>query len=129
MLQITNLTRRKIDKKILKEVFEATKKVLRKKTEEISLVLTGDTKIREINKKYRRKDQTTDVLSFEGLNEIFISLPQAEKQAKERKIGLNCELTRLFVHGIVHLAGFNHEKSKTEAAKMEKIEDKILSKI
>jgi len=129
ILLVTNLTQKRINSVFLQRVFEAAKKILGKKIEEVSLVLAGDDKIKEINKKYRRKNETTDVLSFEELNEIFISLPQAKKQAQERKIGLNCELTRLFVHGIVHLAGFDHEKSKTEAKKMEEIENKIISKI
>ena len=120
----------------------AAQKVLKGKMGETSLVLTDNERIREINKKYRRENEITDVLSFEELNEIFISLPRAQAQARkakltnghaqrggERKIGLNCELTRLFVHGIVHLAGYDHEKSKKEAVEMAKIERKILLKI
>ncbi len=129
MLQITNLTLEKIDKKFLEKAFLATQKTLGEKIKEISLVLVNDEKIREINKKYRQKNKITDVLSFEELNEIFISLPQAKRQAKRLKHSLNCELTRLFVHGIVHLAGFDHEYSEKEAREMERIENKILEKI
>ena len=126
MLQITNLTRRKINEKIFQEVFSAAQKILKGKTKETSLVLTDNERIKEINKKYRRKNEITDVLSFEELNEIFISLSRAQAQARERKIGLNCELTRLFVHGIVHLAGYDHEKSAKKAERMFAIEGRIL---
>ncbi len=126
MLQITNLTRRKINEKIFQEVFSAAQKILKGKIKETSLVLTDNERIKEINKKYRRKNEITDVLSFEELNEIFISLSRAQAQARERKIGLNCELTRLFVHGIVHLAGYDHEKSAKKAERMFAIEGRIL---
>ncbi|MEK7067663.1 MAG: rRNA maturation RNase YbeY, partial [Patescibacteria group bacterium] len=65
-------------------------------------------------------------LSFEELNEIFISLPQAKRQDRLFKTGLKPELTRLLTHGIVHLAGYDHEKSAQEAERMFKVEEKIL---
>lgn len=105
-------------------------KVLGKKgLENISLVLVGDAKMKELNKKYRGKNRVTDVLSFEELNEIFICLPQAKRQAKALKHPLNCELTRLVVHGIVHLKGYEHEGSKRQAARMLAVENKILELI
>ena len=128
-LQITNLTRRKIDKKILQEAFLAAQKILGEKVKEASLVLINDARIREINKKYRGQNRVTDVLSFDVLNEIFISIPQARQQAKERKIRLNCELTRLLVHGIVHLAGYDHKKSVKKAERMFAVEEKILKNL
>ncbi|KKS64263.1 MAG: putative rRNA maturation factor [Parcubacteria group bacterium GW2011_GWB1_42_6] len=96
------------------------------KLKQISLVIVGEDKIREINKKYRGKDAVTDVLSFEELNEIFICLAQAQRQADLLKTSLNFELTRLLVHGIVHLKGYDHERSKKEADEMEGIERKIV---
>lgn len=97
--------------------------------EEISLVLVGDKKIRQLNKEYLNKSRVTDVLSFEGLNEIFICLPQAKRQAKALKHPLNCELTRLLVHGIVHLKGYEHEGSKRQAVRMLAMENKILNSL
>jgi len=67
MIEITNLTKEKIVAGFLKKVAEKATKVLGKKDfAEISLVLVGDAKMKEINKQYRGKNSVTDVLSFEG---------------------------------------------------------------
>jgi len=142
MLQITNLTQTRIDEKALKTVARiAATFLVKKELKDISLVLVGDAKMKAVNKKYRRKNKTTDVLSFEELNEIFISLPMAKKQArlasknsdskraKLLKTSLKVELTRLLAHGIVHLNGYDHEKSASEAERMFAVETKILDKI
>ena len=85
--------------------------------------------IQVLSKKYRGKNATTDVLSFEDLNEIYICLPQAKRQAKLLKTSEKAELTRLLVHGIVHLKGHDHEKSAKEAEKMRQIEEGILKNL
>lgn len=127
-MQITNLTKTKIDEKALKTAAQTAAAVLgKKKLEDTSLVLVGDAKIKELNKKYRGQNKTTDVLSFEELNEIFICLPQAKRQAKMLKTSLKTELTRLLTHGIVHLKGYDHEKSAQEAARMFRVEERILN--
>ncbi len=141
MLQITNLTKTKIDEKLMQKVAQAAFAVLPASPnpaavgegggnkKEVSLVLVGDAKIRSINKKYRHKNRVTDVLSFEKLDEIFICLPQATRQAKLLKTPLKTELTRLLVHGIVHLKGYDHEKSAKEAERMFAVEEKILKNL
>jgi len=129
-LEITNFTKYRVDKGYLEKTTNKAIAVLGKKgLEEISLVLVGDAKIKALNKKYLDRDRVTDVLSFEGLNEIFICVPQAARQAKLLKTSLNSELTRLLVHGIVHLKGHEHEGLKQEAKRMEKIENKILNNV
>lgn len=141
MLEITNLTKTRIDLNFLQKAAQAAFAVLTRRGAVgrsqngpdndgvISLVLVGDAKMTELNKKYRGKNSTTDVLSFEELNEIFICLPQAKRQAKLLKTGLKTELTRLLVHGIVHLNGYDHEKSKADAKRMFVVEEKILKKL
>lgn len=135
MLEINNLTKTKISVKFLQKAAQAAFAVLAVcpggsgEEKEISLVFVGDAKMRALNKKYRGKDKTTDVLSFEEVNEVFICLPQAKRQAKLLKTSLKNELTRLLTHGIVHLAGYDHEKSAQEAERMFAIEKKILNKI
>ena len=89
------------------------KKKLTNKT--VNLNFVDDKAMKELNRKYRRKNQTTDVLSFnlneEGLlGEIYISLPQAKRQAKEYNCSLECELIRLTGHGILHLLGYTHKE-------------------
>ena len=87
------------------------------------LVLTDDDLIATLNRDYRGLDTPTDVLSFDygssaehGLTdaaevrgEIYISLDRARQQAAERQIPLLDEVARLLVHGLLHLAGYDHE--------------------
>ncbi|MDD2753381.1 MAG: rRNA maturation RNase YbeY [Candidatus Portnoybacteria bacterium] len=128
MLEIVNLTKTKIDTNSLQKAAQAAFAVFRT-NEDMSLVLVGNAKMHALNKKYRGKNKATDVLSFEGLNEIFICLPQAKKQAKLLKTPLKTELMRLVIHGIVHLKGYDHEKSAREAKRMFALEDKILKNL
>ena len=109
-------------------------------TSELSMLITDDETMRELNLTYRQIDQTTDVLSFafqededfpshpEGvtqLGEVIISLPQAERQAVEQGHSLAKELTVLTVHGVLHLLGYDHESDEQEA-KMSVMEAQIL---
>ncbi len=101
----------------------------------ISIVLVADKKIQELNKIYRQKNKVTDVLSFgdwddkKFLGEVFICLSQAKRQAKKYGTTLKQELTRLLVHGLLHLAGFDHEKTKQEEKEMLGKQEKIIKAI
>jgi probable rRNA maturation factor len=114
---------------------------------ELCLTLCGTRRIRSLNKKFRHKDKSTDVLSFPlfeslrskkqqnglwsptSLGDIIISLPTAKRQAKHFELPLECEIMYLFIHGFLHLLGFDHEKSLKEEKLMEKLEDQIFSQI
>ena len=108
---------------------------------ELSLNLVGEGKIRSLNKKYRGKNKVTDVLSFGmdyktsgkcdiiSLGDIFICLPFAKKQARKEGIELKKELSRLVVHGFLHLLGYDHEKSSKDTKIMLGLEEKILAKL
>ena len=81
----------------------------------ININFIDDRLMKKLNRKYRRKAKTTDVLSFslnEGglLGEVYISIPQAKKQAKEYNCSLDRELVRLAEHGILHLLGYTHKE-------------------
>jgi probable rRNA maturation factor len=83
---------------------------------EVGVLLTGDEAIRTLNRKYRRKDKATDVLSFpvaemaEGMaGDLVISLETAQLQAAERGHTLEMEIKVLLLHGLLHLAGYDHE--------------------
>ena len=94
---------------------------LQLKNEEVSLLLTSDEQIQELNKTYRHKDRPTDVLAFaqrEGefgalagslLGDVIVSIPTATRQAAQRKHDLLSEVTMLMAHGILHLLGWDHE--------------------
>ena len=117
-------------------------KIVGREKAEISLILVGDKKIHELNRKYRM-NKPTDVLSFaywEGkgkgahenkrgvclLGDIFISVDTAKRQARGHKHSLKKELTILFIHGLLHLAGFDHGND-AEEKEMEKWAKKILA--
>ena len=87
---------------------------------ELSVVLTGDNQIRDLNRIYRRKDRPTDVLAFaqaegepsraEGLlGDVVVSVPTARRQAQARGRPLVAEVTMLLAHGLLHLVGWDHE--------------------
>ncbi len=125
MLEINNLTNFAVDKKSFSQV---AKKVLmgeNKETENISLALIGKEEMQKLNKKYRKKDKATDVLSFElkekeCFGEIVIC-PEVVKEKKE-------EIIKVFVHGLLHLCGYDHERSEKDAKIMEAKEKKYLEK-
>lgn len=90
---------------------------------EITLLLTDDEQLQSLNKEYRGINAPTDVLSFEAgekmpgmeeddpyLGDIVISVPMAERQAKEGGHSLKAELQLLAVHGTLHLLGYDHEE-------------------
>lgn len=103
---------------------------------ELSLLLAGDRRMRRLNREYRRKDKTTDVLAFpmreaDGpasslLGDVVISLPQAARQAKADGHSLDHELAVLLIHGILHLFGYDHERGEREARRMRRKERAIL---
>ncbi|GBE15062.1 MAG TPA: rRNA maturation RNase YbeY [Proteobacteria bacterium] len=107
---------------------------------ELSLYLTDDAQIRELNREYRGIDSATDVLSFsqqegetlpfEGapclLGDVVISMDRAKKQAREFGTELDAELRRLLTHGVLHLLGYDHEGSEEEADAMRKMEDRYV---
>lgn len=90
---------------------------------EVSIRLTDDAAIAELNGRYRGRPAPTDVLSFsllEGehadrrgrlLGDVVIGVPQAARQARAARRGLDRELARLAIHGILHLLGHDHERS------------------
>lgn len=97
------------------EIIYKTEKIsLNKKT---NLVLCSDYYIRKLNRQYRDLDKVTDVLSFEIgdsdlLGEIYISLERVRVQARRFGITYDDEIIRLFVHGMFHLLGYDHQDSK-----------------
>ncbi len=105
---------------------------------EVSVLLVGDRFMRTLNRRYRGKDRTTDVLSFpfrEGafgslrqdlLGDIVVSLPTAERQARQAGESVARELDRLLVHGLLHLLGYDHERGAREERRMRSRERRLL---
>lgn len=93
----------------------------------IDLYLTESKEIKALNKRYRKKNTATDVLSFPSgqdglLGSIVIDVQTAKRQAKKYKHSVRRELQELFIHGLLHLHGFDHEKKK-DASIMKKHEE------
>jgi probable rRNA maturation factor len=105
---------------------------------ELSLLITGQEQIRELNRDYRDKDEPTDVLSFcltaddehtgtdsasfitapdgvRHLGEVIISCPQAIVQAGEHRHSVEKEMAILIIHGVLHLLGYDHEETEMES--------------
>lgn len=108
---------------------------------ELGILLVGDRRMRGLNRRYRGKDRTTDVLAFAMresltphplpftptmLGDVVIAVPTATRQAKQDQRSLDEELTALLVHGILHLCGYDHERNEREARRMHRREQKIL---
>ena len=110
----------------LQKVSAVAVKELKLSKLDISIIFVGASKIRQLNKLYRKKDKVTDVLSFFYGNEgeIFICLKQAKQQARDNKHDLRVELVRLTIHGLAHIAGYDHEKD-SDYKKMNKVEKNI----
>ncbi|MDP2910191.1 MAG: rRNA maturation RNase YbeY [bacterium] len=103
MIEINNLTGRKIDEKFLKGLAKKVLKGENREETDLSIAFVDKKRIKELNKKYREKDKVTDVLSFgEELNEVVIC-PAAVKNKKE--------LAEVLIHGILHILGYEHGES------------------
>ncbi|MEO6308930.1 MAG: rRNA maturation RNase YbeY [Nitrospiraceae bacterium] len=115
---------------------------------ELGILFVGDQRMRGLNRRYRGKDRTTDVLAFamreactphalrqaqgrplplmpDMLGDVVISVPTAWRQAIEAGRSLDEELTWLLIHGILHLCGYDHERSEKEARRMHRRERMI----
>jgi len=112
----------KIDKDKIRNCANHVLNAMGESEAELSLVLVNDMYIRNLNWKYRRKDSATDVLAFPMrdsrrlsgviLGDVVISVETAAKEAKKRKKDLQDELDLYFVHGILHLLGYDDEKPR-----------------
>ena len=97
----------------------------------LSLAFVDDASMKRLNKQFRHKNKTTDVLTFPGeddafLGDIVISLDQARRQAAEEKHSLATEVRYLILHGILHAHGYDHE---TDNGEMNALELKLRAKV
>ena len=109
----------------------------------ISLIMTSNEYIKNVNRDYRKKDTPTDVISFayreepfpqgdeeiEELGDIYISLERALEQSVEYEVTLKEEVKRLLIHGILHLIGYDHETSPKDEETMRAKEDELFESV
>ncbi len=129
ILEINNKTGCKVEKDLLEKIFQSTIQktkefeILSGKDVSVSVALVSLDEIRQINKKYRRKDAPTDILSFSNfenlsqkekreknifLGEIILCCEYIKKSAKINSMSFSAELGYIFSHGILHLLGIGH---------------------
>ncbi len=120
------------------KIVQKFEKIEHLRPNQISIVIVGDQRIKILNKKYRKRNKVTDVLSFaqgdidqkyrlpadKYLGEIFINFRQTKKQSKNVKD----EILNLLIHGYLHLKGYTHDNDK-DMLKMKKLTKKIILKI
>jgi probable rRNA maturation factor len=136
-------------KSLIKQIAPQTPLSTIKKVE-VSILLTNDKQIQELNKNYRHQDKPTNVLSFPlldgkkikngdlkkldlttdylAIGDIAIAYQTVLKEAKEQNKTFENHLTHLLIHSILHLIGFDHEK-KNDAEIMEELEIKTLANL
>ncbi|MDO8453886.1 MAG: rRNA maturation RNase YbeY [Sulfurimonas sp.] len=120
MIELDNRTSLKIDEVLLNAIADKFT------DKEIELIITSNEEIREINKEHRNIDKDTDVLSFpyvempmSPLGSIVISSWHVEAKSKEFSHTTDNELALLFIHGLLHLLGYDHEVDSGEMREKE----------
>lgn len=136
-VSINNATKASFNERLVKKtakvVLDGEEKLVGPATRaELSVAFVAPSRIRELNKKYRRQDAVTDVLSFAEnggcdcdcvgfgeyaaapvyLGELAVCLAQVKLDARESKVSTDRELAWVVVHGILHLLGYDHETSQ-----------------
>lgn len=135
MIEINNLTKVRVDEKFLEKIIKDILKNEGVESIELSVALAGEKRIRELNKLYREKDKATDVLSFiydnikEYKGEIVLCLEQINKNAKMNNSSFKKELSKVLIHGVLHILGYEHEAGKEKAELMQQKENYYLSQL
>lgn len=105
---------------------------------ELSILIVDDAEMALYNRQYRSREGSTNVIAFpmqEGefahvtpylLGDVVISLDTASREAEEMGIGMDLRVDELLVHGVLHLVGYDHEKSEAEARRMEEKSEALI---
>lgn len=112
----------------------SSKQYLKIKKQSLYLVFLDPKPALKLNLEFRHKNYATDVLSFDSedadsLGELIMCPQVLKKQAKEHNLKLNEEIGYMVIHGLLHLLGYDHEKSPQEAKLMFRLQDSIYAKL
>ena len=147
MVEINNLTTEDIDEEAIKKIADIVLRGEGKENLSFSLAFVGQGRMRQVNKKFRKKNRVTDVLSFseskallekfkvgnlvktQNLGEIIICIREVKKNAKRFDFSFQKELSRVLIHGILHLMGYDHETNEKDAKKMREKEEQYLKSL
>lgn len=127
----------RFDRRRLLRLARAMLKLIAEPSADMSVSFVGDRRMQRLNHRFRHKDRSTDVLAFAfreahaphrfnfagaHLGDVVIALPTARRQAKAAGHPLEEELVVLLIHGVLHLCGYDHERSRDEALRMRRKE-------
>ena len=132
MIEVVNRQRKMpLDCERWRAFVEKSWKAIPTKAEGVTVAFVSDRAMRELNRLWRHKQGTTDVLSFpveldefekaEGssLGDVVVSVEQAARQAKENGLTLDQEIAQLILHGLIHLCGYDHSTDDGEMNRLE----------
>jgi len=131
MIEVVNRQRKKkIEPEEWTTIASEMLKAIGKPQSSATVAFVSDTKIRELNRRFRGIDSATDVLSFpdavaerqrqgQNLGDIAVSVERADLQAKENGLRFDEEISQLILHGLLHLCGYDHETDNGEMNRLE----------
>lgn len=139
MVEVVNRQRRRrIELERWRDFAAKALSAIGRKEESATIVFVSDRAMRDLNRRFRGLDKTTDVLSFTAerapfeqaleatLGDVVISVERAERQAAENHLSLETELAQLVLHGLLHLCGYDHE---TDTGEMNRLELRLRRKL
>jgi probable rRNA maturation factor len=139
MIEVVNRQRiRRIDEDKWREFGKRALRAIVSAKRDATVVFVSDRKIRELNRRYRGRNQATDVLSFpaqaepfeaenrQHLGDVVISVQRALAQAKANGLSFSREIEQLILHGLLHLCGYDHE---SDNGKMNRLELKLRKRL
>ena len=134
LINDSNIKIKSINKTLLKKTLIKTMEYLNIENRHIDITFINDSQMKMLNRKYAKKNISTDVLSFsvegydkELLGNIFISLNYAKKNTLNNSNSLAKEVKILCIHGILHLLGYNHSNKKSEKVMFD-LQEKLYEK-
>jgi len=135
-IHVANEQKRPVDLQLIRRIVEAALRHQGQGKAEVSVVLVTASRMQELNQRYRGREYVTDVLAFplggefvstgNLLGDVVICVAKAVEAAEERGHSLDCEVSLLAAHGILHLAGYSDE-SVSERGRMRRAEREILA--
>ncbi|MBN2079875.1 MAG: rRNA maturation RNase YbeY [Spirochaetes bacterium] len=132
-----------VTRRMIRTIAMETAALLAMTNATISIIVCDNAFMREMNRKFRSLDEPTDVISFSNrespfpeletdldeIGDIFISAERTLAQSCEYRVSFTDEMKRLIVHGMLHLAGYDHERSDRDERIMLQKEEEICSSI
>ncbi len=127
MIELINHTKEKKSKegeytnRWYQNIFISALKVLGKQSIRLTVIMVDEDEMRKLHASYYGSYRVTDVLSFtyepqmpheKKQGEIFICIPQTHRQAERYRVSFQSEMKRLFIHGLLHIYGYDHKKIK-----------------